>query len=79
MGDITVGTLLMLYKKNEATIIFILFFVFAAVLHPGIILEINNQPGHRKGPIYLFRGEADKIVPVVITRKKIAAIKPPAK
>jgi phospholipase/carboxylesterase len=49
-------------------------FPFAAVIHPAIFGELKTNPAKKKIPIYLFQGEADKIVSVNDTRKRVADI-----
>lgn len=48
-------------------------FPFAAVIHPGMIEYVKKNPVS-KIPICLFQGEADEIVKVETTRKKIKEI-----
>lgn len=48
-------------------------FPFAAVINPTIIKELKTKPV-KKVPIHLFQGEADQIVPVSATRKKVKEI-----
>lgn len=48
-------------------------FPFAAVIHTNVIRELSDKPV-RKVPIFLFQGEQDEIVPVSITRRKVAEI-----
>lgn len=49
-------------------------FAFAAVIHSNFIEDLKNKPVTKKTPIYLFQGESDKIVSVLITRKKVEEI-----
>jgi phospholipase/carboxylesterase len=48
-------------------------FPFAAVIQPNIVVELKNK-AVKKIPIYLFQGEADKIVSVITARKKVEEI-----
>jgi phospholipase/carboxylesterase len=48
-------------------------FPFAAVINPNIIKDIRIKPV-KKVPIYLFQGEADQIVSVSTTRRKVKEI-----
>lgn len=49
-------------------------FPIAAVIHNTLVKELKHTPVKQKQPIYLFHGERDTIVSVLITRKKIEAI-----